>query len=211
MGLIKSKGGIAQQAHASESQGMSMLLIGLQSEDPDLRRMAARDLIAFPEALNALGDQLEIETDSVVIERIMGTIAQFSSGQAVAVLLPCLRSSDVFKRNLAIEVLKTMPDQIAPYIEELLQDTDPDVRIFTVNVLESLRHPNVVAWLVDVIESDQHVNVCATALDLLAEVGDESCLASLEGLTARFPDQPYLEFAKDTAVERILEHKGNLA
>ncbi|WP_438404763.1 HEAT repeat domain-containing protein, partial [Aeromonas hydrophila] len=80
---------------------------------------------------------------------------------------------------------------------------DADVRIFAINVLESLQHPNVEQWLLDVISQDPHVNVCATALDLLAEVGTVAAVAPLQALQQRFSDEPFMHFAIDVALTRI--------
>jgi HEAT repeat protein len=89
---------------------------------------------------------------------------------------------------------------------ELLADADPDVRIFAVNVLESLCHPDVETWLIQVICRDDHVNVCATAVDLLGEVGSADAIQPLEQLKSRFSDEPYIQFAADLALRRINEH-----
>lgn len=191
-----------------DSEDLDMLKAGLSSEDSELRRMAARDLMFFPDAVEALGQRLDVENNPGVLDSILNSLAFLGSPMAVEMILPCLRSSDVFKRNQAIEVLKTLPDVLAPFIEDLLQDPDPDVRIFTVNVLESLRHPKVVGWLTDVIQNDPHINVCATALDLLVEVGDESCLSALDEAGVRFQNEPYLVFMIQMAIERVAEHKG---
>lgn len=209
MGLMKSRGMVLDQSPSLEREDLDMLLSGLRSSDADLRRMAARDLIGFPQATPSLGAQLEIEEDPQALDSILHTLGCMGSSEAVELILPCLRSSDPFKRNQAIEVLKGLPAEVAPFIEELLHDPDPDVRIFVVNVLESLKHPQVVPWLVEVIQTDHHINVCATALDLLAEVGDESCLPALYDAGKRFPDEPYFEFTINMAIERILESKGS--
>jgi HEAT repeat protein len=92
---------------------------------------------------------------------------------------------------------------VAPHMQTLLADKDPDVRIFGVNVLEYLRHPNTLRWLRGVIEEDDHINVCATAVDLLAEIGDPEDIPALHRLTERFPQQPFIAFAVQLAVRRI--------
>jgi len=209
MGLMKAKN---EQMPALDStptpEDLPMLLRGLHSTDAELRRMSARDLMQFPESVHALAAQLEVEQDVVVSEAIVNTLAQIGNAAAVEVLIPFLRSENVFIRNETIEVLKGLPAVVAPAMEELLSDEDADVRIFAVNVLESLRHPKVVSWLIHVIDQDAHVNVCATALDLLAEVGDESCLSALTRVKARFLNEPYLQFVAQMAEGRILEGKG---
>ncbi len=185
-----------------------MLLLGLTDSDVELRRMSAKDLGHYPEAAEDLANQLAHEENAGVCESIFNSLGRIGTEEAVHVLLPFLRSDRAFLRNAAIEVLRGLPQSVAPAMENLIHDPDPDVRIFAVNVLESLRHPKVVEWLVEVIENDMHINVCATALDLLAEVGDESCLSAVEVATDRFPNEPYLQFAVNMAIHRITEGKG---
>jgi HEAT repeat protein len=108
-------------------------------------------------------------------------------------------------RNEAIEAMKQLPDAVAPIMRDLLNDASSDMRIFAVNILESLKHPDVELWLREVIENDAHVNVCATAVDLLGEVGSKEALESLRHLKLRFANEPYIQFAADLAIKRILE------
>jgi HEAT repeat protein len=209
MGFSKA----GQKSHESEAvleeaaPDLGTLIRGLREADSETRRISAKALAAFPEAVHALAGSLELERTKSVREVMLTSLALIGTPEAVAVLLPCLRSDDAHLRNEAIEVLKQLPTTLAPMMESLLKDQDPDVRIFAVNVLESLRHPRVVEWLLDVIENDSHVNVCATALDLLSEVGDESCISSLLRAQERFSNEPYLQFAVRTALDRIEQSK----
>jgi len=208
MGLRRANSAVQMCADSVPTvEDMPMLLRGLHSDDEELRRMSARDLGRFPESAHALAAQLEVERVTVVAEAIINSLAQIGDDAAVDVLIPFLRSEQVFIRNETIEVLKGLPHRVAPAMESLLTDPDADVRIFAVNVLESLRHPKVVDWLIGVIEQDDHVNVCATALDLIAEVGDESCLEALNRVRARFPNEPYLQFVAEMAQGRIQSDK----
>jgi HEAT repeat protein len=116
-----------------------------------------------------------------------------------------MRSEDAALRNEAIEAMKQLPEAVAPIMQALLTDTDSDLRILSVNILESLRHPDVEKWLIEVIARDPHVNVCATAVDLLGEVGSSDALEPLRRLKARFADEPYMQFAADLAIKRISE------
>jgi HEAT repeat protein len=175
----------------------------LSDPDPSARRWAARDLAECPDASTTLIKQLRREMDASVREIILTSLTRRGDEDAVAGLVECLRSEDASLRNEAIEAMKLLPAEVAPIMGGLLSDGDPDVRIFAVNVLESLRHENVEKWLKEVIEHDPHVNVCATAVDLLGEVGTPYSREALENLKARFPDQPYIRFAADIALKRI--------
>ena len=175
----------------------------LLADDPSTRRWAARDIVSCPGATLTLLDQLDSEDDLSVRQVILSSLTQIGDADAVEGLVACLRSEDAGLRNEAIEAMKHLPQEVAPIMATLLNDPDPDVRIFAVNILESLCHPDVEQWLIDVIRDDEHVNVCATAVDLLGEVGSSLSSDTLDDLKKRFPDEPYIQFAADLAIKRI--------
>lgn len=181
------------------------LVLELENTDPLARRWAARDLATSPEAAAALVSRLQREGDASVREIILSTLTCLGNEVAVAGLVQCLRSGDAALRNEAIEAMKQLPAEVGAIVRGLLADADADVRIFTVNILESLRHPDVEAWLIEVIENDREVNVCATAVDLLAEVGSPAAFEPLQQIKVRFADEPYIQFAADLALKRISE------
>lgn len=148
-------------------------------------------------------DQLNNEEEPSVRQVILSSLTQLGDSEAVEGLVNCLRSEDASLRNEAIEAMKQLPEEVAPIMATLLNDPDPDVRIFAVNILESLCHDDVEQWLVSVIRDDEHVNVCATAVDLLGEVGSEISIEALTGLKDRFTEEPYIQFAADLAMKRI--------
>ena len=179
------------------------LLQSLEDDNATTRRWAARDLVNCADASAALVSRLKREAELSVREVILSTLTQLGDAAAVAGLVDCLRSDDAALRNEAVEAMKQLPDEVAPMMQSLLADADPDVRIFTVNVLESLCHPDVEAWLIEVICTDAHINVCATAVDLLTEVGTQKSMVPLQQLKARFPDAPYMQFAANLALRRL--------
>jgi len=202
--IKKSAGEIVDQEERKRERSCASLEAQLGDGDPTSRRWAARDLVDCPDASLALVRQLRREVDASVREIILTTLTRRGDEEAVGGLIESLRSEDASLRNEAIEAMKLLPAKVAPIMGGLLLDADPDVRIFAVNVLESLRHEMVEAWLKEVIERDPHVNVCATAVDLLGEVGTPYSREALENLKARFPDHPYIRFAADLALKRIL-------
>uniref|UniRef100_A0A7C2K288 HEAT repeat domain-containing protein n=1 Tax=candidate division WOR-3 bacterium TaxID=2052148 RepID=A0A7C2K288_UNCW3 len=179
------------------------LITQLSSKNPMERRWAARDLADYKEASKHLVKQLMKEEDISVREVIISSLLRIKDEVAIKGLVECLRSDDAHLRNSAIEALKEIPEEVAPYIEKLLKDEEPDIRIFAINILESLKHPNVIKWLIEVLERDENVNVCATALDLLAEVGTEEAIPAIEKVREKFKDEPYIQFASDIALKRI--------
>ena len=175
----------------------------LSDPDPTTRRWAARDLANSPEAAASLLVHLQKEQNRSVREIILTSLTKMGTREVVVGMIQCLRSEDAALRNEAIDAMKLLPDTVAPIMSDLLRDADSDVRIFAVNILESLRHPHVEIWLREVIECDNHVNVCATAVDLLGEVGTSDSQDALEKLSVRFPHEPYIRFAVDLALKRI--------
>jgi HEAT repeat protein len=180
------------------------LLQQLSSDDVNERRWAARDLVQHSAAAApALCQQLGSEPDRATCEAISISLVKIGGAEVVSGLLPLLHSDDAALRNGVIDILKELPADVAPHMEALLDDPNPDVRIFVVNVLEALRHPKVENWLIAVISIDPHVNVVASALDLLGEVGTESALPALGKVIKRFPAEPFIAFAVNNAIQCI--------
>ncbi len=175
----------------------------LRSDEPALRRQAARDLAMMREGIPILCDHLEHEPAVSVRSVIMTSLIQSRSRAAVEGLIRYLRSENTALRNESIEALQDMPEEVAPYMEHLLSDPESDVRIFAVNILSVLPDARAPEWLQKVILEDPHVNVCAAAVDCLAEVGTPDSIAALKELRLRFGDHPFMTFAIDAAIKRI--------
>lgn len=194
--------------HPVEARGhardMAGLLAQLEDADPTVRRWAARDLAAHPQAAAALCMQLGREADSSVRTVLFSSASRLGGRVVVDGLLPLLRSEDAALRNGAIEVLAGLPDAVAPHIERLLHDTDGDVRILTVNLLGNLQHPQVPHWLAQVLMHEPAANVVGAALEVLAEVGTPASLPALRTAAQRFADDAYIGFAVDLAIVRIV-------
>lgn len=203
MALKKSKTTAPVETQSSQRE-CSEISQDLTSDDPSKRRWAARDIVSCAHASTMLLDQLDAETDMSVKQIILSSLTQIGDSEAVNGLVRCLRTEDVSLRNEAIEAMKHLPKEVASIMANLLNDPDPDVRIFAVNILESLCHPDVEQWLIDVIRDDEHINVCATAVDLLGEVGSDKSEPALQALKERFPEEPYIQFAADIAIKRII-------
>lgn len=204
MALVKSQSvQPISQDERKQPRDCAHLQIDLDNPDPVARRWAARDLTDCPTASAALVSRLAREDDNSVREIILTTLTSLGDDVAVAGLVACLRSENAALRNEAVEAMKLLPKEVALIMRALLSDADPDVRIFAVNILESLRHPEVEHWLISVIDNDPVLNVCATAVDLLGEVGTSASREPLQRLKQRFLDEPYIQFAADLALKRI--------
>ncbi len=208
MALRKSRGTDSAPARAPEERrgrerGLDALSRQLTQGGIDERRWAARDLVDYPMAATMLAERLLAELDLSVREAILDTLAALGNKAVVAGLLPLLRSEDAALRNGVIEVLQGLPAAVAPYLRDLLHDPDPDVRIFTIDILRTLTHPETPQWLHEVLLYEAHVNVLATAIDCLAEIGTPAHVEALQKVKDRFADQPFIGFVVDTALQRI--------
>jgi HEAT repeat protein len=179
------------------------LVAQLSDADAAVRRWAARDLASHPQAAAAVCARLGVEADASVRAVLFSAAAALAGPVVVQAMVQLLRSEDPGLRNGAIEVLASAPEAVAPYIDRLLLDADSDVRIFTVNLLGDLRHPQVLRWLAQVLHTDSEVNVVGAALEVLAEVGSSASLPALQAARQRFADDPYIAFSVDLAVDRI--------
>ncbi len=193
------------EAGRPKSASAAELAAALQSNEPALRRQAARELAHLAEGIPILCDHLERESAVSVRSVIMTSLIQSRSREAAEGLIRYLRSENTALRNAAIEALQEMPGEVAPFMEALLEDPESDVRIFAVNILAVLPNPHAPEWLQKVILEDGHVNVCAAAVDCLAEVGTPASIPALKQLRLRFGDQPFMTFAIEAALKRIGE------
>jgi HEAT repeat protein len=206
MGLVKGKTiESADKAEPIEERSCEELVAALEDSDATVRRHAAQKITSCLDAATALVSRLKREENTAVREAILNTLLRLHDPSIGSGLADCLRSEDAALRNDVIEAFRQLGDEVAPILRSLLADSDPDVRIFVVNILNSERHPDVERWLIEVIERDTHVNVCATAVDLLCEVGTEAAIDPLLHLKARFAREPYIQFAVDLALKRIRE------
>jgi HEAT repeat protein len=205
MGLVKSKKPKASAAAPRSQPSCLQWAALLEDADAPTRRQAARQLVHCPDAAQALVGRMRQEPDLAVRQAIGSTLVRLNDPSALPELGECLRSDDAALRNEAIEIFKLLTCDLSSALQSLLLDPDPDVRILTINILESRRNPDVERSLLDVLQRDQHVNVCATAVDLLCEVGTDTATEALLSLKQRFPAEPYLQFATDLALKRIRE------
>lgn len=202
MALVRASQTISP-SQGTVAQDLSAVLIDLASPDASIRRGAARSLAAHPDGAMAACDQLEKENSPSVRAVLFTTLIHLQTPEVAVRLAELLRSDDTPLRNAAIEALQEMPEAAATVLQSLLKDKNSDVRIFAVNVISALRHPQAPEWLGRVIRTDEHINVCGAAVDGLAEIGESEALDDLEELRCRFKDNAFMNFAIDAAISRI--------
>ena len=196
MGLRKSRGESAAQADRRQSRrDLTSLIDDLQNEAADVRRWAARDLSNNLEARRALLDRIDVEHEPMVLEALFSAIEDMCDEEVAGEVLIKLKSEDAQVRNGAIELLQNKPVLFASHVNELLNDEDSDVRIFSVDVIGAIRHPDAALWLHDVVLNDKNINVVGTAIDKLSEIGNSETLEVLDKVSARFSNEAYIQFA----------------
>ncbi|WP_448190801.1 HEAT repeat domain-containing protein [Azospirillum sp. sgz301742] len=201
MGLIKAKKDPAADAPSS---GDPLVLI--DSADPADRRRAAHQLSSRPSAAAMLCARLAHEDDLSVREAILTALVRGGAPEAVSGLLPFLESEDAGLRNAVIETVQQMPaDLVMPHMDALLAHEDSDVRIFTVQLVAKLPHPERIARLTAVLEREPHVNVCLAAVEGVVEAGRPDALPALDRLKERFPDDPVVAFSVEAAHRRFAQ------
>ena len=204
MGLRKFK-----QTGFAESHETPLLLephaleLALCSTDPVQRRHSiwcARSCLATTQVLL---QHLAVEHDVQVLEALFVALSQSAGEEVVPTLLDLLSSEDVLNRNRALEVLAGFTEQVGQLMAQHLQSGDADKRIFLVNLMAELKHPQVAQWIQDILLRDPHINVVAAALEVAAEVGDAQTVAAIDVAVQRFADDAFIGFAAEIARQRI--------
>jgi len=182
-------------------------LMEILSTHPEEREryLAAMELCSFPQddVVEYLVKRLVEEESCLVQEAIVSTLIAIGTEAVVRRCAELLRSEDAYLRNSAIEVFRLLHHTSLGVVRVLLQDPDPDVRLFAVNVLGELNAKEAVELLCRVVEEDENINVVATAVEYLGEMG--LCSEDREIVrkaVKRFSD-PFLEYAVEVALKKM--------
>jgi HEAT repeat protein len=169
----------------------------------DERWAAARGAAAAPDGVSLLADALSKERVPRVRTAIFTALAKIATSESAAVALRYLRSDDAPERTGALDALRAMPAAAANHLPQLLNDTDPDIRLLACEIARVLPAGTASRALGELLERETNSNVCSAAVEVLAETGDMASLPILTRCAARFPDDPFLAFAVKAASERI--------
>lgn len=192
-----SKGAQRQASSPDDALGQ------LRDPDPEVRVNAALRLAGVVGAVQSLCEALAAEEDRAVREAILQALQATGGRGVVEGMIPLLASEDVHLRNAAIEMLSHSPEVVGPYMHELLGQEDSDVRIFALDVMQNLPHPEIPEWIAGVLEREEHVNVVATALDRLLEVGRPDQVDQVRACAARFADEPFIQYTANLVIQRM--------
>lgn len=174
----------------------------LSDANAETRWQAARALGEIPSSVPLLAEALTSETSAQVREAIFTSLVLIgteASGRAAAEFV---RSDDAALRTGALDALAAMPEAAEVLLPDLLNDADQDVRILSCELARNLSPDVATRLLGHLLRTEAQPNVCAAAVEVLAEVGTPDAIDPLRACKTRFPDEAFLGFAIDDAIER---------
>jgi len=175
----------------------------LSSASAEERWRAARAAADSSANVPALSLALARESDPRVREAIFTALARIATAESAQAVLPYLRSDDANIRIAALDALLAMPRAAEAHLPLLLSDPEADVRLLACELVRKMQGENGPRQLHSLLEAEPQANVCAAAVEVLAEVGDAEALPPLRRCLARFPDDPFLNFAITVAIDHL--------
>jgi len=154
-------------------------------------------------AINALVDLLMHEHNRLVQEAAVAALIRINTPQVAEAMVQLLESTDAWVRNAAVEILQGLGETAFDVVRDLLQSSDPDLRLFAVSVLGEAKYRKAISLLQEVVNNDSNVNVVAAAVEYLGEMGGRiTDVRCLENVGRRFKD-PFLHYAVAEALKKI--------
>jgi HEAT repeat protein len=175
---------------------------GLSAVSEQARWSAAREAGADPSSVPQLAKALAEETSPQVREAIFTSLVRIRTEASARTAAEMMRSDDAALRSGAIDALCAMPEMTQRILPGLLADMDPDVRLLSCELARSMAPDAAMQMLVFLLKTETEVNVCGAAIDVLAEVGTLDAVGPMLACKSRFPDEAFLGFAIDDAIER---------
>ncbi len=152
----------------------------INSPDEEVRLRAVRDLASLRDEEH-LGRLAEAMGDKSwrIRKEAAEAVTRFDYPKVIPHLLPGLRDeSNAGRRNSVVEVLIRFGARVVPEVAGLLNDDDPDIRKFTVDILGGIDSPEVVPLLIRALE-DESENVVAAAAEYLGLKHDHRAVSPL--------------------------------
>lgn len=218
MGLIRKTSEtdgiiVAQPAASAEEPQFESLkpeALSTQYEQQDLagRRAMIKSLAKAPEALAFLVGQARVEHHPLLLQGLFDSVISLARNealeeQAIHAVLDLLREGNASVRSHSVTFLSAFPKATGAVIPKLLQDENPDTRLYALDVIQHLVHPDVPLWLNDLLEREQHANVMASAIDRCLEAGCTELQSRADEIAERFSDTPFIRFALTFASKRL--------
>lgn len=207
MGLVKSKlpeTGFAEADDQSITRGQFLTL--LRSGEPGDRVKAARVAKSIDDGAALVASSLAGEQNPRVVEAFLLSLTDCADDKAISIVIEHLRMENAGLRNGVIDLLMSKSDMFERRLEALLQDPETDFRIMLVNAAASIVSKDAQSILCRALPKEQDDNVCGAIIEVLADIGDgPEALAAAKAAAERFASHPFLAFAADMAVRRIVE------
>ncbi len=143
------------------------------------------------EALPRLVKKLEIPNPGIQ-EAVDGALRKIGGKPVISVVLPLLRSEDAPVRNIAMDVLREVGGSDVTTLAELLNDDDPDLRIFGSDILGSTGSALAVPLLSRALLMDPEVNVRYQAA---ISLGTLAFPEAADALNKALKDEEWVRFA----------------
>jgi len=177
------------------------ILASLSSNDHSIIRQAAFDA-ANAELSSALPQLVSLFTsESVgVQEACEFAVRRIRGGQAVDLVIPYLRLEDVGIRNIAMDILREISTDNLESLINLIDDSDPDIRIFCADILGSTASPLALSPLCKALLDDAEVNVRYQAAISLGKLKNPE---ATESLRQAIHDEEWVQYAVMEALAKI--------
>jgi len=190
------------------------LITTLQSsDDEDARCYAAEDLTPFgddPTVVDALVAAMEGDSNRGVKEAACSALVQINNEAVFKHAARLVGCEDAYVRNAASDILAESDAVSDTIFADMMKSDDPDVRIFATVTVDNRRVRSLLPLLVDLLYNDDNINVVSAAINALGNLGcrdiRDDGTSDVDALLAagrRFPDEPFISFAVNSAIEQI--------
>ncbi len=129
---------------------------------------------SLPELISRLKSEKNRFNQEMIIEKI----SSFKSEQSARQIIPLLKSENAYVRNAGIEILQNMGEYSLVVLEELIKDSDKNIRKFALDILKEIRTEKSSILAIEGLR-DNDSNVLQTAIEVLGIHKYEKALPQL--------------------------------
>src|SRR3990172_5248143 len=149
-----------------------------RSENADDRAEAARELKSFLKEDIACATLMELsgDPDWRVRRAAVESFLEAHEPKTLPTILQALYDEEnAGKRNAALDILSRFGKEIIPFLAPHLQSDIPDVRMFLINILGTLRDATYIGWIQESLDH-QEANVASASIVALGQIGHSGSL-----------------------------------
>jgi HEAT repeat protein len=184
--------------------------------DQILELLKSEDATNIREGAFSAGDAGLVDAVPLLVELVLSTnlgvqeaadraLRKIGGPETVAAVAPLLRSDDAPVRNVAMDVLREVGDQDFDTLVDLLHDEDPDIRIFTSDILGATGNVMAVSPLCTSLLKDPEVNVRYQAAVSLGSLGFPEAARCLN---KALEDEEWVQFSVIEALTKIRDESS---